>query len=176
VLLLLPVALARPVTTPPESEAREEEEANLPADRFETKRGTVAIETDPGEDFTFWATLDGERLVKLEGDRVTIAGRLGQEARDVFLLEVASGGIACPMKYRLVDLRSRQKPVVSEELGSCAEWEDFAFEGSKVVIRMPAYVPHPDLLTEKEVRRLEKTTYLYSWASGKVGERTVVGK
>jgi hypothetical protein len=41
---------------------------------------------------------------------------------------------------------------------------------------LAAYVPHPDLLTEKEVRRLEKTTYIYSWSFGKLGERTVVRK
>lgn len=188
VLLFGTLALSGPLqagraTAPPPANAEEaqalasgEDEPKLPADRLETRRGTLAIEADPDDEFAFWATLDGERLVKLEGDRATIVAHLGQGARDVALLETGSGGIACPYQYRFLDLRPHRVPVLSEEFGSCAAWEDAAFEGTRVVIRMPAYVPHPDLLTAAEVTRLEHTTLFYTWDKGAVRERSAIHK
>lgn len=169
------ISLAAPPAAKPDP-AGVEKPSNLPSDRLETQYGTVTIQADPKEESTSWLAVKGEKLVQLEGDKLQIVAHLHQRGRDILLVEIGSGGIACPMMYRFLELGPKKKPVVSEEFGSCGEQEKAAFDDGKVVVQIPDYVPHPDLLTEAEVERSERTTLYYTWENGAVQEKAVVRK
>lgn len=143
---------------------------------FDTRFGRVEVVADPTHDFEFLLRVDGAVLHRFK-DMTRVEPAIFDENGRVFLLvEAASGGIACPFRYVIVELAKARQPRVSTEFGTCAEVDRAVARDGRFVARMPAYLPHPELIEAKVRRRLERSTYVYSWAGGSLRESVTLAK
>jgi hypothetical protein len=142
-------------------------------DRLATRQGPVVIEKAGDDDPPRWRiSLNGKTLVETEWDRLGLWESFeGDDDRDHVIVRRASGGIACPYQFRVIEARPGGRVRVSEEFGSCVDPTRTRLYGNALVLEMPRYIPHPELLSASEVRRGRQTTEIYTVRDGKVTMR-----
>jgi hypothetical protein len=157
--------------------AGEEEDSD---DTLKTRHGLLYVLKREAPDVggVWELKLKGRVLVRSEGIELALwkcplppcprALFAGDDGREYAIVEKVSGGIACPFKFLVLELQGGDKTRVSEEFGSCLEPSGTRLVGDALVLEMPAYIPHPDLLTPREVRRRERTTEVYTYRNGDV--------
>jgi hypothetical protein len=142
-------------------------------DRLATRQGPVVLEKAGDDDPPRWRiSLNGKTLVETEWDRLGLWESFeGDDDRDHVIVRRASGGIACPYQFRVIEARPGGRVRVSEEFGSCVDPTRTRLYGNALVLEMPRYIPHPELLSASEVRRGRQTTEIYTVRDGKVTMR-----
>jgi hypothetical protein len=133
----------------------------------EARYGKVEVESSE-DGLTHSVSVNGSTVFQYEGHAVSLETYLSGRNRDWVLAELQSGGIACPFQYRLIELRKGHAPVVSEEFGSCGSWDTADVRGEAVIVRVLGYAPHPELLTEEDLQRVEHTMEIFTWSKGKL--------
>jgi hypothetical protein len=139
-------------------------------DRLATRQGPVILEK---ADQARWRiTLEGKTLVETESDELGLWESFeGDDDRDHVIVRRASGGIACPYQFRVIEARPGGRVRVSEEFGSCLDPKRTRLYGNALVLEMSSHVPHPELLSASEIRRRRQTTEIYTVRDGKVTRR-----
>jgi hypothetical protein len=160
-LLLAPASMAQPSIDWSED------------DRLATRQGPVILEKAAEADPSRWRiTLDGKTLVETELEPLGLWESFeGDDDRDHVIVRRASGGIACPYQFRVIEARSGGRVRVSEEFGSCLDPKRTRLYGTSLVLDMPSHIPHPELLPPGELRRRRQTTEIYTVRDGKVTRR-----
>jgi hypothetical protein len=145
-------------------------------DRLATRQGAVVLEKAGEADPRRWRiTLNGKTLVETEDDELGLWESFeGDDDRDHVIIRRASGGIACPYQFRVIEARPAGHVRVSEEFGSCLDPKRTRLYGSALVLDMPSHIPHPELLSASEIRRRRQTTEIYTVRDGKVTRRDEV--
>lgn len=158
------------------------------------KEATVAAQQDagvisePGKEATTRAgTLtirkDGERGDALylnegkisEGYSQEIVKVLNGRNADFVLVASYSGGIACPATAIIMELHGPKKYRISEEFGSCSDIMAARLEGDGVVVEMPAFTGHPELLDEEGRKSLYGVKEIFAWKNGKLTKSSTDG-
>ena len=142
-------------------------------DRLATRQGPVILDKADEANPPRWRiTLHGQVLVETESDQLGLWESFeGDDDRDHVIVRRASGGIACPYQFRVIEARPGGRVRVSEEFGSCLDPKRTRLYGSALVLEMPRHIPHPELLSASEVRRGRQTTEIYTVRDGKVTVR-----
>jgi hypothetical protein len=60
------------------------------------------------------------------------------------------------------------------EFGSCLQASKTRLYGNALVLEMRSHVPHPDLLTPQEIRKLRRTVEIYTVKQGRITNRSEV--
>jgi hypothetical protein len=71
----------------------------------------------------------------------------------------------------VIELRAKDAVIVSEEFGSCLDPRKTRLYGDAVVLEMPSHVPHPELLTQRELRERRQTTQIFTVRGGRITMR-----
>ena len=92
-------------------------------DRLATRQGPVILEKAGDANPPRWRiTLDGKIIVETEWDPLGLWEIFeGDDDRDHVIVRRASGGIACPYQFRVIETRPGGRLLVSEEFGSCLD-------------------------------------------------------
>lgn len=171
-VLLMSVTLATVGRAQAQQPAWEEE------DRLATRYGAVVL--DKMEDANprrFRVTLNGKTLADTEFDELELWESFeGDDDQDYVIFKRDSGGIACPYQFRVAQVGPKGLVILTDEFGSCLDPKRTRLYGNALVLDMPAYVPHPDLLSAREVRQRQQTTDIYTVRNGKVTKRDEVRK
>jgi hypothetical protein len=142
-------------------------------DRLATRQGPVILEKEDEPTPSRWRiTLNGKTLVETELETLGLWESFeGDDDRDHVIIRRASGGIACPYQFRVIEVRPGGRVRVSEEFGSCLDPKRTRLYGRALVLDMPSHIPHPELLSASEIRRRRQTTEIYTVRDGKVTRR-----
>jgi hypothetical protein len=145
-------------------------------DRLATRQGALILEKADEANPSRWRiTLNGETLIETELEQLGLWESFeGDDDRDHVIVRRASGGIACPYQFRVVEARPGGLVRVSEEFGSCLDPKRTRLYGNALVLEMPSHIPHPELLSASEIRRRRHTTEIYTVRDGKVTVRQEV--
>jgi len=118
--------------------------------------------------------LKGKAIYEVGGESPEIRQVLQGADRDYVILVLYSGGIACPAQVVIAEVGKSGLLTTSREFGSCSDRMQVKKIKGGVVIEMPAYTPHPDLLSPEELKRRDRTTEVYTWSGGKLTRKTVI--
>jgi hypothetical protein len=142
-------------------------------DRLVTRQGAVILEKADEANPPRWRiTFNGKVLVETESDELGLWEHFeGDDDRDHVIIRRASGGIACPYQFRVIQARPGGRVLLSEEFGSCLDPSRTRLYGQALVLDMPSHIPHPELLSATEVCRRRQTTEIYTVRDGKVTVR-----
>jgi hypothetical protein len=169
--LVLVALIASSQPAQPAAPAWEEE------DRLVTRQGPVVLEKLPDENTPrYRVTFNGRTLVETEDDALGLWELFEGDGRDYVIFRRASGGIACPYQFRVVETGPKGLVILSEEFGSCLDPKRTRLYRDAMVLDMSAYIPHPDLLTPNEIRQRQQTTEIYTVRAGKVTRREELRK
>jgi hypothetical protein len=90
--------------------------------------------------------------------------------KDYVLFFQNSGGIACPGTFLLFEA-SAAGAKEGPDFGTCGDLYQARVADGKLVVEMPGYIPHPDLLSKKELKERERTKVVYQWDGKKLSEK-----
>ena len=169
-VLLLALLVSQPAQ--PASPEWEEE------DQLATRYGAVLLEKVADDHPPRWrVTFNGRTLAETEYDELGLWELFeGDDGHDYVVFRRASGGIACPYQFRVVEAGPNGQVTVSDEFGSCLDPKRTRLYGKALVLEMDMHTPHPDLLTPADVRKNRQTTEIYTVRGGKVTMRTEIRK
>ena len=131
-----------------------------PTSRF----ATIHIEDD--DQFTHRLLLNDKEVLKYDGLSIHVFDVLRAKGVDYLIVGTYTGGIACPVELRIVEVYKSGEYKLSEEIDSCAEPDAVRLVNGRVVIENLSYIPHPELMSKRELRRRERTKEIYTWSSG----------
>lgn len=109
-----------------------------------------------------------QELYDYDGVSIEILKVFNGIDKDFAIIALNSGGISCPMQVVIIELFKSGAHKESKEFGSCSDLIETKFLNGKVIIETPMYVPHPDLLTKTELKRMEKLKEVYTWYQGRL--------
>lgn len=135
--------------------------------------GVIEIKDDEEDRLKHKLLLNGKEIFQYEGQSIEIARVLNGSGRDYLVVGSYSGGIACPVQFNIVEVHKSGAYKVSEDFGACTEPSKVRLVNQRLIIEMPLNIPHPDLLSKKELRRRERTKEVYTWFNGKLSKRTL---
>jgi hypothetical protein len=138
-----------------------------------TRFGQLTVVDDESDALIHKLLLGGKEILSYEGEALSVDGVYKAGTRDLVLVGESSGGSGCPYMFVIVQLEAKKAPVVSDEFGTCSDVSQPRIDADKLVVEMPVYVSHPDEWDEKELADAEKSTVVYTWANGKLTEKTV---
>ena len=156
-LVLLSAALARAEAVPALSQRES-------ASRF----GTIEIARDEADDTRHRLYFNQKEIFQYEGLTMDILKVFHSTERDYVILATYSGSIACPAQVVIVELTASRGYTVSEEFGSCSDLIKAELVKDAVMVEMPRYAAHPELLPKRELRSIMKTKEVYTWSQGKL--------
>lgn len=136
--------------------------------------GVIEIKGDDEDSLKHQLLLNGKEIFQYEGQSMEIANLLKGRDRDFLVVGAYSGGIACPVQFVIVEVYKSGTHKVSEQFGGCTEPTKVRLIIDRVIIEMPAHIPHPDLLSKTELRRRQRTKEVYTWYKSKLTKRTVL--
>jgi hypothetical protein len=90
--------------------------------------------------------------------------------KDYVLFFQNSGGIACPGTFLLFEA-SAAGAKEGPDFGTCGDLYQARVADGKLVVEMPGYIPHPELLSKKELKERERTKTVYQWDGKKLSEK-----
>lgn len=132
--------------------------------------GEFRVELDEQKN-VYALVLNGKHLVENAFAPIYLSPLLEGRGQDFVLVYKSSGGIACPGMF--IALRVKSPLVLSEEFGTCSDSYRARVEGDRLVVTMPSYVPHPELLEKGELARVRRTEVVYTYVDGLLSEREV---
>lgn len=142
-----------------------------------TPYGGVEVSPEEGNEDVLQIRVAGQTVYRFEAMvRVELHEFASDEknAPSVFLVaEGASGGLACPFKYVVIELARQHAPRVSPQFGTCAEIDRATVRKDRLVMWMGIYLAHPELLSDKERRRAARNEMRYTWSKGRLTEAMV---
>jgi hypothetical protein len=109
--------------------------------RVETYDGTLTITriTNGGE-WEFHVRVDSVLLLRDDvAERVSLHTITAWSGGLAALLEVSSGGSACPSMYRIVEFAEGSRPTVTEEFGDCSDIPLVLLDGTRFRVRFPGF-------------------------------------
>lgn len=116
----------------------------------ETAIGTFTAEAVEGST-DYHLLLDGKELLRNEGASVFMSPVIKGKTHDFMLAFVSTGGTACLGEFVVWRV---QKPVVlSKKFGTCSDVFKARTVGDRLIVTMPGYLAHPDLVTETQRKR-----------------------
>src|SRR5262245_33968704 len=115
--------------------------------------------------------IDGKEVFQYEGESIQIVDVLKGTGVDYLVVGAYSGGIACPMQVVIVEVNKSGEHNVSKEFGACTEPTKTTLVNGRVTMQMPSHIPHPELLSKKELRTRQRTTEIYTWYKGKLTKK-----
>jgi hypothetical protein len=139
-----------------------------PVSRF----GKLDIRDKPDE-FKHSLFFNDKEVFQYEGQSIDILEILKGSGRDFAIIAAYSGGIACPAQVVVVEILKSGQCKVSEQFGSCSDLIDARLRNNRVIVETPAYVPHPDLISKRQLKRLEKLKEVYTWYEGRLVKKVV---
>jgi len=158
----IPFLCALLVTASTAALADETENAESKSTRF----GDLQIRSQP-EAFHHTLHFAGKQILEYGGDVLKFFEKYEVGSADAVIVVAESGGIGCPYETIIVEIDASKAPRASEKFG-CLEIETTKVVGNKLIVEIPAYVPHPELLTEAEVEIRERTTEVFTWSAGEL--------
>ena len=138
-----------------------------------TRFGSIEIKDDEADSQKHHLLLNAKEIFQYEGQSIEIVEVLAGRGKDYLIVAANSGGIACPTQFVIVEVYKSGQHKVTEEFGSCSDLTKARLINDRVVIEMPSYSAHPDLLSKKELRRRERTKEVYTWSNGKLTKKLV---
>jgi hypothetical protein len=115
---------------------------------------------------------NGKAILQPERQSINVFSVLNGKGRDHVIVGIDSGGIACPTLVVIVELYRSGEHRISEEFGSCSDLIKAKLVGGRVIVEMPVYIPHPDLLSKRELKQRQGRKEVYTWYKGKLSKRT----
>ena len=160
---------ATPVASPTSGAA--EDDSDIPADmeqkdEAETRFGKMIVAAKEN-DYHHKLYFNGKVISEYEGP-IRLYEVFGGDDRDYVVGADDSGGIACPLNPFIVEVYGKEKAEIFHEFGDCQGDATAKFVDGKVVLEIPPYFPHPDLIPEKELKKARKTMDVYTWQKGKL--------
>ncbi|MBS1787449.1 MAG: hypothetical protein JST85_07005 [Acidobacteria bacterium] len=160
---------AKPVASPSTDAA--DNDSGLPSDmqqkdEAETRFGKMIVAAKEN-DYHHKLYFNGKEISEYEGP-IRLYEVFNGDDRDYVVGANDSGGIACPLAPFIVEVYNREKTELFQEFDDCRGDFTPKFIDGKVVLEIPPYFPHPDLVPEKELKRAMKTMDVYTWQKGKL--------
>lgn len=160
---------ATPVASPAADAANDD--SGLPSDmqqkdEVETRFGKMIVAAKEN-DYHHKLYFNGKEISEYEGP-IRLYEVFNGDDRDYVVGANDSGGIACPLAPFIVEVYSREKTELFQEFDDCRGDFTPRFIDGKVVLEIPPYFPHPDLIPEKELKKALKTMDVYTWQKGKL--------
>ena len=134
--------------------------------------GKLTIKTDETGNVKHKLLFRGKRILEYDGESLELKEVLKGNNRDFVVVVENSGGIACPSQVVIVELNKAGVVKTSEEFG-CLPPEKTRLVNDKVVIEINPYIPHPELVTKRELRRAERTIEVFTWDQGRLSKKVV---
>ena len=140
-------------------------------DEVTTSIGTFTTER-VGDTTEHRLLLNGQELDKFEGQGIALSPVLKGKAQSFLLAFYSTGGSACPGMF--VAWRLKTPVVFSEQFGTCNPAYRARVDGDRLIVTMPSYISHPDLLSKDDVRKRERTEVVYTYVNGVLSETEVL--
>ncbi len=161
--------LAKPVTSPTAEAAQEDSE--IPSDmeekdEAETRFGKLIVAAKEN-DYHHKLYFNGKVISEYEGP-IRLYEVFKSDDRDYVVGADDTGGSACPLTPFIIEVHSREKTEIFQEFGTCHGDFNPKFVDGTVVLEIPPYFPHPDLIPEKELKKARKKMDVYIWKKGKL--------
>ena len=137
-----------------------------PVSRF----GVIEIRNDE-DNLSHRLFLNGKEIFQYEGQSIEIVDVLNGRGLDYLIVGTNSGGIACPTQVVVIEVHKSGDYIVTEDFGSCNPPTKARVVNGRVIIDLPMYIPHPDLLSKKELNRRQRTKEVYTWYRGKLTKK-----
>lgn len=110
--------------------------------RVETFDGTISISriTDGSGTRHFRVRVGSDVVFRDSASQVVMLHTLTRwSERRIALLELVSGGNACPSRYRIVEFTEDRPPRVSAEFGNCSDLPVVMQDGTRFRVRFPSF-------------------------------------
>ena len=140
--------------------------------RSVSRFGVIEIKNDE-DNLSHRLFLNGKEIFQYEGQSIEIVDVLNGRGLDYLIVGTYSGGIACPIQVVIIEVHKSGEHKVTEDFGSCNPPTKARVVNGRVIIDLPSYIPHPDLLSKKELRRRQRTKEVYTWYKGKLTRKIV---
>lgn len=147
---------------PPDAKWDEASEAEVT-----TRIGTFTAER-VDDTFEHRVLLNGKEVIRQEGGGIGLTPVIKGKSQDFMLAFVSTGGSACLGHF--VAWRVKTPLVLSEQFGTCSDAFRARVDGDRLIVRVPVYIPHPDLLPADELRKRERTEMVYTYVNGVLSE------
>jgi hypothetical protein len=134
-------------------------------DMVTTSHGKLTADWDQNTGITK-LRLSGKDILQHEDAPMFISPRIAGNGKEFVLAFKATGGFSCGGEFVVVEIA--EPIVLSKPFGNCNDRYSARVEGNSLVITMPSYIPHPELLTKSEIAKRKKTFSIYTWANGKL--------
>lgn len=162
---------ATPQTTPSPTETAEDDNDGVPAemevkDSADSRFGKLRVAAKTN-DYHHKLYFNGKEISEYEGPIRLFEVFNGQD-RDYVVGANDSGGIACPLAPFILEIYNREKSELFENFGDCRGEVTAKFVDGQVILEIPPYFPHPDLIPEKELKQAMKTMEVFTWQKGKL--------
>jgi hypothetical protein len=147
-------------------------------DRLVTRHGPVVLEkSEEGAPKQWRVRLNDRTLVETEDDELGLWELFeGDDGRDYVIMRRSSGGIACPYQFRVIEAGPKGAVRVSDEFGSCLDPQKTTLYGNTLVLEMRSHIPHPELLSAREIRERKQTVEIYTVRDGRITKRDEMRK
>lgn len=168
--LASPSLEAKPQITQSPQQAAEDDDGipdgMVVKDSAESRFGKLRVAAKEN-DYHHKLFFNGREISEYEGPIRLYEVFHGQD-RDYVVGANDSGGIACPLAPFILEIYDREKFEIFEQFGDCRGDFNPKFIDEKVILEIPPYFPHPDLVPEKELKQAMKKMELYTWQKGKL--------
>jgi hypothetical protein len=166
-----PTAEATPQTTPSVEANAEDDADGVPAemevkDSAESRFGKLRVAAKEG-DYHYKLYFNGKEISEYEGPIRLYEVFNGQD-RDYVVGANDSGGIACPLAPFILEISDREKSELFDDFGDCRGDVKASFVDDKVILEIPPYFPHPDLIPKKELKDRMKKMEVFTWSKGRL--------
>ena len=133
-----------------------------------TRLGELAVDRDHDKNVST-LTLDEKKIFEHKEGPMFMSPLIVGAGKEFVLLFRSTGGIACAGDFIVLELK---KPLLfSAPFGNCSDSFRAGVEGDTLVISMPGYVPHPELLSKAARAKASKSFDVYMWVNGKLAEK-----
>ena len=175
--LASPSAETTPQTILAPAEAAEAENDGVPEgmevkDSAESRFGKLRVATKE-DDYHHRLYFNGKEISEYEGP-IRLYEVFQADDRDYVVGANDSGGSACPLSPFIVEIYNREKSAMFEEFGDCHGDFNPKFVDGKVIIEIPPYFPHPDLIPKKELKEGMKKMEVFTWSKGKLIKQEIL--
>ncbi len=124
-----------------------------------TNQGKLTADWDQSTGITK-LRLNGKEILQHEDAPMFMSPRIAGNGKEFVLAFKATGGFSCGGEFVVVEVA--EPIVLSKPFGNCNDRYAARVEGNSLVITMPSYIPHPELLTKSEIAKRNKTFSVYA--------------
>lgn len=135
--------------------------------------GELSIKTIGDTNFKLF--FNKKEVGEFEGLTLSIQEQFTIGKKDIFLIAVNSGGMACPMEMYVFEIGDALNYKLSKAFGTCSDLYRTSMEKEALTITMPYYFNpmHINDLTPKQQKTLKKTkdVMTYIWSNSELIEK-----